>query len=160
MAKRARGEDHVCGGSAGDREKRLKCEHSRPPQVFQKKLTCSDIEESQRVYIPKLDAAKSCPGAFGCPSNERRVVDKVDLIFYDNEKKPWTICLRSDGDRYYLTRGWSQFARVNKLSERDTITFYELKSRRGMEEKAIMVGVTHNGRVQLFGVDNKSVKGQ
>ncbi|XP_059440956.1 AP2/ERF and B3 domain-containing transcription factor At1g50680-like [Corylus avellana] len=152
MAKRAGGGDHVCGGSDGDREKRLKCVHSRPPHVFQKILTRSDIEESQRVYIPKSDAAKSFLGAFGCPSNERRVVE-VDLIFYDKEKKPWTIRLRSDGDRYYLSRGWNQFARVNKLSERDTVTFYELKSRRGMEEKAIMVGVTCNGRVQLFGVD-------
>jgi hypothetical protein len=152
MAKRAGGGDHVCESPVGDREKHLKCVHSRPPQVFQKILTRSDVEESHRVYIPKSDAAKSFLGAFGCPSNDRRVVE-VDLIFYDNEKKPWTIHLRSDGDRYYLTRGWSQFARVNNLSERDTVTFYELKSRRGMEDKAIMVGVTCNGRIQLFGVD-------
>jgi hypothetical protein len=61
MAKRAGGGDHVCESPAGDREKRLKCEHSRPPQVFQKILTLSDIEESNRVYIPKSDAAKSFP---------------------------------------------------------------------------------------------------
>jgi hypothetical protein len=42
---------------------------------------------------------------------------------------------------------------MNNLSERDNVTFYELKSQRGMEDKAIMVGVTCNGRVQLFGVD-------
>ena len=152
MAKRAGGRDHVCESPAGDREKRLKCEHSRPPQVFQKKLTRSDIEESHRVYIPKSDAAKSFLRTFSCPSNERRVF-KADLIFYDKEKKPWTIRLHSDGDKYYLTRGWSQFARVNNPSERDIVTLYELKSRRGMAEKDIMNGATPNGRVHLFGVD-------
>jgi hypothetical protein len=35
---------------------------------------------------------------------------------------------------------------MNNLSERDTVTFYELKSGRGMEDKAIMVGETCNGR--------------
>jgi len=146
MAKRA-GLGDACEG-AGEREKRQRC-----PQVFQKILSRKDIEESHRVYIPKLDATISpCPGASGCPSNEPRAVE-VDLIFYDHERKPWTIRLRNDGDRYCLTRGWTQFVRVNNLSERDIVTFYELKSRRGTEQNAIMVGVTCNGRVQLFGVD-------
>jgi hypothetical protein len=116
-------------------------------------LSENDIKEG-RVYIAKLDATIFCPTAFGYPSNQRRVVE--DLIFYDCdiERKPWTIRFHSDGDRYYLTRGWSQFARVKKLSEGDLITIYELKSRKGIKERAFMVGVTRKMDVfKHLGVD-------
>jgi hypothetical protein len=95
-------------------------------QMFFKILSQNDIKEG-RVYIAKSDATIFCPTAFGCSSNEHRVVE--DLIFYDYdiERKPWTIRFCSDGDGYYLTRGWSQFARVKKLSEGDLITIHELK---------------------------------
>jgi hypothetical protein len=110
-------------------------------QMFVKILSQNDIKEG-RVYIAKSEATIFYPTSFGCPSNECKVVK--DLIFYDCdiERKPWTIRFCSDGDRYYLTQGWSQFARVKKLSEGDSITIYELKSRKGTKERAFMVGVT------------------
>ncbi|XP_062169062.1 B3 domain-containing protein At2g36080-like [Alnus glutinosa] len=108
-------------------------------QVFSKILSQNDIQEG-RVYIAKSDATIFCPAAFGCPSNERKVIE--DFIFYDIETKPWTIHFCSDGDEYYLTRGWSQFARVKKLSKGDSIMIYELKPRKGTKERAFMVGVT------------------
>jgi hypothetical protein len=109
--------------------------------MFFKILSQNDIKEG-KVHIAKSDATIFCPTAFGYPSKERRVVE--DLIFYDSdiERKPWTIRFCSNGDEYYLTRGWSQFARVKKLSEGDSIMIYELKSRKGTKERAFMVGVT------------------
>jgi hypothetical protein len=109
--------------------------------MFFKILSQNDIKEG-RVYIAKSNATIFYPTTFGCPSNERRVVG--DVIFYDCdiERKPWTIRFCSDGDGYYLTRGWSQFARVKKLNEGDSITIHRLKSRIGSKERAFMVGVT------------------
>lgn len=119
---------------------------SKSGHVFFKILSQSDIKEG-RVYIPKSDATIFCPRAFDCRSNECRVVE--DLIFYDSdiERKSWTIRFCSDGDEYYLTRGWSQLARVKKLSEEDSITIYKLKSRIKTKERAFMVGVTRKMNV-------------
>jgi hypothetical protein len=63
----------------------------------------------------------------------------------DTGNKSKKIGLRKDGDKYYFNRGWSQFARMNKLSDGDIITFNKFKRREGIPEaRDFMVGVTKN----------------
>ncbi|KAE8123890.1 hypothetical protein FH972_018809 [Carpinus fangiana] len=108
-------------------------ETSGDVKSFSKRLSRSEIEEG-RVYIDESNATT----LFGYPSYARGAV-VVYLMSHSNSKK---ILLCKDGDKYYFNQGWSQFARVNRLSAGDTITLTKIEPRSPDQKKEFMFGVT------------------
>ena len=101
---------------------------------FSKRLSRSEMDEG-RVYIDKSVATTF----FGYPSNERRAVE-VDLVLFSSSFGRKKIGLRKDGDKYYFNKGWSQFAKMDKLKVGDTISLTKIKP----PSTEFMIGVTRN----------------
>ncbi|XP_059440964.1 flotillin-like protein 6 [Corylus avellana] len=124
-----------------------KCVYSKyqpePKNEFKKILTPTDVQlkGSYSLYLPKSLAARFC-----LPANGSHPVS-----VYDVQMKRWPMHFRTNGEKAYLTRGWSRFAQAKQLSEGDNITFYELRCQRGTGTKVFMIGVSRKQCIQILG---------
>ncbi|KAK6160417.1 hypothetical protein DH2020_003798 [Rehmannia glutinosa] len=105
--------------------------------LFQKELTPSDVGKLNRLVIPKRYAVKHFPNVPDPsdqqnPDNAQRVVDEVQLEFYDRQMSLWKFryCYWKSSQSFVFTRGWNRFVKEKGLKANDTIAFYMYESRR------------------------------
>ncbi|ESQ30408.1 hypothetical protein EUTSA_v10012152mg [Eutrema salsugineum] len=135
--------------SRRDQESDNKCFSCK--QLFQKKLTPSDVGKLNRLVIPKKCAVKYLP-FLSVVQNEREegeIAEDVEVVFYDRGMRPWKFryCYWRSSQSFVFTRGWNGFVKEKNLKENDVIVFYEydvssnVKTLDGQSKKFWMIDI-------------------
>ncbi|ESQ30407.1 hypothetical protein EUTSA_v10012161mg [Eutrema salsugineum] len=131
--------------SRGDKESDNKCFSCK--QLFQKKLTPSDVGKLNRLVIPKKYAVKHLPyiSIDQKDREEGEISEEVEVVFYDTGKRQWKFryCYWRSSQSFVFTRGWNGFVKEKNLKENDVILFYEcnLKTLDGQSKNFWMIDI-------------------
>ncbi|CAA7048413.1 unnamed protein product [Microthlaspi erraticum] len=123
-------------------------------QLFQKKLTPSDVGKLNRLVIHKKDAVKYLP-LRSDEQNEREegeiggAGEDVEIVLYDRTMRQWKFryCYWRSSQSFVFTRGWNGFVKEKNLKENDVIVFYacsvpsNVKTLEGQSNNFLMIDV-------------------
>ncbi|KFK35915.1 hypothetical protein AALP_AA4G053000 [Arabis alpina] len=123
-------------------------------ELFEKKLTPSDVGKLNRLVIPKKSAVKYLP-FINDYQKEREDgekggdVDDVEVVFYDRALKQWKFryCYWRSSQSFVFTRGWNGFVKEKNLKENDVVRFYtcevpsNVEISEGQSKKFLMIDV-------------------
>ncbi|KAE8076009.1 hypothetical protein FH972_014685 [Carpinus fangiana] len=80
----------------------------------------------QCIFVEVVEKLISPEGGADLLKRSSKVEEMQSPFMSSITLTSWPMCFHRSGGNAYLTQGWSWFAQAKQLSERDTITFYEL----------------------------------
>ncbi|KAJ7952562.1 AP2/ERF and B3 domain-containing transcription factor [Quillaja saponaria] len=122
--------------------------------LFQKELTCSDVDHPSLLIPKKFAVEYFCP-TVGINSVEGEDWGRnITLTFHDKHFLSWNFRYsywKSTGS-FLLSKGWGQFIKMYKLKPGDTVFFFRCSYPEVGDEEFYMIDVLHsNLEVPAYG---------
>ncbi|KAK2981808.1 hypothetical protein RJ640_010325 [Escallonia rubra] len=114
-------------------------------ELFQKKLTPSDVGKFHRLVIPKSCALRYFPSF---PDG----ADDIEVVFHDKSMIKWKFryCHWKSSESFVLTRGWNKFVKEKELKPKDVVIFSLRACKDGSNEvrNSYVIDVSYSDRVE------------